>query len=69
MFKEKEPMNPQGQTRAEFMESNSHIKHLAEICWYFGIYPEELKEELEILLGDRRRREDRVPHQRDLYGL
>ena len=47
--------NPDGLTRDEFIERNADIHNLAEICWYFGIQPDELKEEIEILMSKRKR--------------
>lgn len=54
MKQNKEPhRNPDGLTRDEFIERNADIHKLAEICWYFGIQPDELKEEIEILMSKR----------------
>ena len=50
MKREKKHTNPEGLTRDEFIERYKDISRIAEICWYFGIYPAELKEEIEILL-------------------
>jgi len=45
-------VNPDGDTRDEFIEKHSQTKHIAEICWFFGIYPEELRDELKTLLNE-----------------
>lgn len=50
MKRNKRLTNPEGLTRDEFIERYKDISRIAEICWYFGIYPAELKEELEVLL-------------------
>ena len=51
MRRDKKPRtNPEGLTRDEFIERYRDTPHIAEICWFFGIYPAELKEELETLL-------------------
>lgn len=47
--KKTEHKNPDGLTRDEFMKKYSDIPELAAICWYFGVYPEQLKAELEKL--------------------
>ena len=44
--------NPNGETRDEFIERYGRIKEIAAICWYFGVYPEELRDELKILLNE-----------------
>lgn len=45
--------NPDGLTRDEFIERHADIRRLAEICWYFGIQPDELREEIETLISKR----------------
>lgn len=45
-----EPKNPEGLTHDEFIEKHKDIPKLAEICWHFGVQPEQLKEELKKLL-------------------
>ncbi len=48
--KDTEPKNPYGIRHCDFIEKYNDIKHIAEICWYFGVQPEELKKEIEILM-------------------
>jgi len=45
-----EPKNPEGLTHDEFIEKHKDIPKLAEICWYFGVQPDQLKAELQRLL-------------------
>jgi len=45
----KEHTNPDGLTQNQFIEKYKDIEKIAEICWYFGVKPEELKEELKTL--------------------
>lgn len=52
--KKKEPRNPQGLTKDEFLEKYGKIRHIAKICWYFGVYPDDLRTELKTLLEDRK---------------
>ena len=42
--------NPSGLTRAEFMEKHRDIPDIAAICWYVGVEPEKLRQELQILM-------------------
>jgi len=44
--------NPYGETKSEFIEKYKSIENIAEICWYFGVRPEKLQDELKILLKD-----------------
>ena len=46
-----ENVNPEGLTYYEFMDKHKEIPHIAELCWFIGVEPEELKEELRKLLG------------------
>ena len=54
MFKKKseEPKNPNGLRRVDWEEKYKDTPSLAMICWYFGIYPEELIEEIKKLTGN-----------------
>lgn len=52
LFKKKrEPVNPEGLTYKEFEIKNNDIPNIARICWFFGVEPEELREEFRKLLG------------------
>ena len=46
----KEPTNPDGLTRDQFLKKYADLRHIAVLCWYFGIKPEELKEDLKTLM-------------------
>lgn len=49
--KEKEEnKNPDGLTYDEFVKQYEDIHHLANLCWHLGIKPEQLKEEIKVLL-------------------
>ena len=48
--KPEEPRNPEGMTYEEFLDKHKNIPHIARICWYFGIQPDELRNELKTLL-------------------
>ena len=50
--KKKKPRNPDGQTKEEFLEQYKEIPKVAALCWWLGIKPEELKEELKKLMKD-----------------
>lgn len=45
--------NSYGETKSEFIEKYKGMENIAEICWYFGVRPEKLRDELNILLKDR----------------
>ena len=47
--KNEEPKNPEGLTHDEFIQKYHDIPELAEICWAFGVKPEQLKEEIKTL--------------------
>lgn len=42
--------NPDGLTKGEFIHKYPGMKNIANMCWFFGLYPEELREELKTLL-------------------
>ena len=44
-----EPTNPDGMTYEQFTDKHKDIGRLADLCWYFGMNPEELKNALEVL--------------------
>lgn len=44
--------NPYGETKSEFIEKYNGMENIAEICWYFGVRLEKLRDELKILLED-----------------
>lgn len=44
--------NPEGLTQNEFLEKHKDIFQIARICWYFGCQPEQIKEELKLLLKE-----------------
>ena len=46
----KENKNPEGLTYDEFVKQYEDIPHIATLCWHLGIKPEQLKEEIKILL-------------------
>lgn len=50
--REKEHRNPYGERHCDFMEKYERIPHVAEMCWYFGVRPEQLREELKRLLQE-----------------
>lgn len=50
--KSKAQRNPDGQTKDEFLEQYKDIPHLAKFCWWAGIKPEVLKEELKKLMEE-----------------
>ena len=52
---EESDKNPDGLTWSQFVEKYPECKHIANLCWYAGCYPEELKQELKNLLegGER----------------
>jgi hypothetical protein len=43
--------NPEGLSYLQFLDKWNNIRNLAKICWYFGVLPDQLKKELEILLA------------------
>ena len=43
--------NPDGLTNGEFIQKYPGMENIAEMCWFFGLYPEQLREELKTLLG------------------
>ena len=45
----KENRNPDGLTYYDFRDRYKDTPHLAELCWFIGMYPEDLIKELEIL--------------------
>lgn len=57
-MKRKPLVNPYGETKSEFIDKYNQIPNIAEMCWFFGVRPERLKEELEILLSDKEVRKD-----------
>ena len=44
--------SPDGLTYYQFIEKYKDIPGIAKICWYFGIQPDDLKEELKKILND-----------------
>ena len=49
---EQKPTNQDGVTRSDFIEQYKEIPTIAAFCWWAGIKPEELKEELKKLMND-----------------
>ena len=50
--KSKAQRNPEGQTKEEFLEQYKGIPTIAKLCWWLGIKPEVLKEELKKLMNE-----------------
>ena len=46
----KNEINPYGERKCDFMDKYKDIGKVAEICWFFGVRPEQLREELKRLL-------------------
>jgi len=47
---QKQEKNPDGFTLDEFIEKYKDIDKLAKLCWFLGVYPEELKKQLTTLM-------------------
>ena len=50
LFGIKDERNPDGLTFDEFVKKYSEMKHIAYLCWYLGCEPEQLKDELKLLM-------------------